>query len=117
MNPETVQRIRDCEPGGVVHLTGDELKEYLIAMTNPRDPFFPFYPHDIWAEIIGVLGPDDIAALGIRHDGQMVYDWIWILALAAAKLRDTEPCDRDHCPDNHCENSNHKPLESPNAKA
>ena len=67
---------------------------------NPRDSFFPFYAHDVWAEIIGVLGPDDLAALGIRRDGQMVYDWIRILGEAAAKLRDIEPCDRDHCPEN-----------------
>lgn len=86
-------------------------------MSNPHDPFFPFYAADVWAEICGVLGPTDLEMLKLKRTGQTPYDWIRILSETAAKHLDTEPCDRDHCPTNCEPNCHLVPTGAPNAKA
>lgn len=70
----------------------------------------------LWDTITSRLGPDDLAALNIDRE-QAPLEWIARLAAAMAEARDTEPCDRDHCPTNCSPNCHLTPTGAPNAKA
>ena len=73
--------------------------------------------HDaLWDTITSRLGPDDLAVLRIDRE-QPPLEWIARLAAAVAELRDTEPCDRDHCPTDCSPNCSLKPTGAHNAQA
>ena len=75
-----------------------------------------FGPNVLWDTITSRLGPDDLAALNIDRE-QAPLEWIARLASAMAEARDTEPCDRDHCPTNCSSNCHLVPTGANNAQA